>query len=841
MAWSTSIAWAVLLLSQSSLAASSQATGPIPDFASPQNGDRPKFRYWFPDARVSTDVIADDVRAIKDVGGGGLEFLSFYNYGQGPPLTNWSTYGFGTPAFKEVLRAALNASAEHGLLFDFALGPNQGQGVPSVPEAPGLAYELVYGVREIPAGQVFSGLVPPANPHFNYEPLTSFINPPQLWGENRLVSVMAADVVSSSGTGPGTTKVLEESSAIDLTDLTANGSLTWAPPAVDHFSAAGAKKMTNFWDQYLFDDDEIRELLKKAGKYSWEDSMEMMASLWWTPGFLDRFQKSRGYSAAKYLPVMFQASNSWNDYSPPYNTTYIFDIDATRTGWKYLQDYKAALNEGYKEYLQHFQDWASSLGLGHSVQPAYNLPLDMQADIPFAEAPELESLGFNEDLDLYRQFTGPAHLAGRNVISTEVGARRIGAYALTVPALVGLLQDSYAVGVNTMVIHGFPYSGDYVNTSWPGYTPFQYEFTEMWGPRMPAWMHFNDTMLYAARNTLVTKIGYTHEYVGPSNLASPNVTVSHDLLAADGPAYKALVLCSQTYITSAASADLLRFAKSGLPIIIAGSVPNTTFATDDQAAIAANMKTLVGLPSVQVISTSEFSPAYLSAKGILPRVSVSSVAGSNNGSLYTFWRHDESSGLDAIYVLNRGTLATFKLTFSVPTDTVPWELDAWTGTQTRLTVYETTSSSVTLNVALQQRQTKIFVFTRSSVGAAPSIHAVSHSNNIKSIRFTADNNLEAIIRNNQSSTITLSNGTSLTLLSPLLAPLLLWPFPIPWHPLNAWRTLPAVPSHPSLTSPMSSASQPHPTRSHYTCTTTLLNPSTTTFPTSPKSAQSASI
>lgn len=235
--------------------------------------------------------------------------------------------------------------------------------------------------------------------------------------------------------------------------------------------------------------------------------MEMMAALWWTPGYLDRFQKSRGYSATKYLPVMFQASNLWNGYSPPYNTTYVFDTDSTRTGGKYIQDYKITLNDGYQEYLRYFQDWAKSLGLGHSVQPAYNLPLNMQADIAIVEAPELESLEFNEDIDLYRQFTGPAHLAGRNVISTEIGARRIGAYALTVPALVGLFQDSYAVGVNTMVIHGFPYTGEYVQTTWPGYTPFQYEFTEMWGPRMPAWRHFNETMLYAARNTFIAKIG----------------------------------------------------------------------------------------------------------------------------------------------------------------------------------------------------------------------------------------------------------------------------------------------------------------------------------------------
>jgi hypothetical protein len=175
--------------------------------------------------------------------------------------------------------------------------------VPAVPETAGLSYELVYGVTEIRSGQTFNGSVPPANPHFNYEGLTSFINPPQLWGDNKLVAVVAAEVTASSGSGARRTRVLKESSAVELTNATVDGRLAWRPPAgsgtydlfafyerytneqncisvpdaqtwlgngswmVDHFSAAGAKKMTDFWDQNLFNDEEIQSLLKVAGEY----------------------------------------------------------------------------------------------------------------------------------------------------------------------------------------------------------------------------------------------------------------------------------------------------------------------------------------------------------------------------------------------------------------------------------------------------------------------------------------------------------------------------------------------------------------------------------------------
>lgn len=60
--------------------------------------------------------------------------------------------------------------------------------------------------------------------------------------------------------------------------------------------------------------------------------------------------------------------------------------------------------------------------------------LDMAADVPLVGAPELESLGFDESIANYLQFTGAAHLSRRNTVSTEIGAQRIGAYAQTLPA-----------------------------------------------------------------------------------------------------------------------------------------------------------------------------------------------------------------------------------------------------------------------------------------------------------------------------------------------------------------------------------------------------------------------
>ena len=51
---------------------------------------------------------------------------------------DWSKHNFGTEAFVNVFRTALEAHKAAGMVMDFALGPNQGQGVPARVDDEGL-------------------------------------------------------------------------------------------------------------------------------------------------------------------------------------------------------------------------------------------------------------------------------------------------------------------------------------------------------------------------------------------------------------------------------------------------------------------------------------------------------------------------------------------------------------------------------------------------------------------------------------------------------------------------------------------------------------------------------
>ncbi|UPK96040.1 hypothetical protein LCI18_006975 [Fusarium solani-melongenae] len=803
------------------------STQVLSGFESPSKDFRPKFRYWLPDASVDVEQVTGDIHALKSIGAGGLEFVPFYNYGFGdpksPPTNEWDVYGFGTPAFKNVFRSALKAARDDHLRFDFALGASQGQGVPVEPLTPGLAMELAYGETTVNGGATFKGAIPELNANFNF--VSGYMQEHERFGPNRLVAVVAGGIESTTNITDSSSKVvLDESSLIDLSSYTKEGYLTWRAPRkhgkyvifalyerytnqrscsgaadaqnaiangswiTDHFSAKGVALVTNFWEKHLLDKD-IRGMLKATGEHSWEDSMEMQASLWWTPDFIERFQANRGYSPIKYLPLMFHQSNSYNNHTAPYNTTYVLHpTDSSQE--KHLQDYRLTLNEGYVEYLEAYNTWAESLSLSHSCQIAYNLPLDMSGDVPVVGGPELESLGFPE-IDHSRQFVGAAHLSGRNIISTEVGAVPTGGYSLSVPSLINLFRDAFAGGVNAMVIHGMQYGGEYMNATWPGYTPFQYVYSELWSPRQPAWEFMNDTMAYTARNQLALQAGkprmdiafylykqpwsatvfyegddlrtqgFTHEYLGPENLASDEVTVTNGLLAMQGPAYRALVIYHQEYITPEAALKLVKFAQQHLPIVVYGKLPTKTIGSSGQSVVSKAMKSLKSFRNVKLVGDDKPLPEVLKSVGVHPRMSVQSKG--KTSDLYSVWRATDT--VDMVYLYNRGPKETFHLSFEVSKDKLPYRLNAWTGEQEPMFVYQRTKgdNAIRLSVSLSESQTTILAFHPAQ--AKPRLHVVSHSDNIVAVRQQDRGDIAVLISDEKASSLTLSNEKEIKILA----------------------------------------------------------------------------
>ncbi|KAJ2987274.1 hypothetical protein NUW58_g4599 [Xylaria curta] len=807
------------------------------DFVIPEVQYRPKFRYWLPDASADVDAVVQDVANIAAVGAGGLEFLPYYQLG--PQPTNWSEYGFGSEPHRIIFRAVMKAAAEHKVQLDFSVGGNQGQGVPSEPEEVGLALELAYVNVSIPASQFFNGTLPlstqPTNPELY------FMYALEEFGQQNLSIVLGMEVLAQSDSSSGTVAI---GRVIDLSDKVDRNtrSITWAAPSsdegntwrlaawyerytnqrsisggqdplnfvqngswiVDHFSAAGARKMTNFFDDYVVPEVADKGLLSRVSKYAWEDSMEMNAALWWTASFAEVFRASRGYEINTCLPFLIKK-------------TTIGQLKQCPEGCN--DDYRTVLLEAYSEYLKVSVEWAHSKGIEYRNQPAYNLPLNLLDSVSLVDAPEGESFGFDDNPDLYRHIAGPAHMAEIPVVSSECGALRTSAYSGSLRDLLWHIRRGLATGITMNVIHGFGYSGPFVNTTWPGFTTFSYIFTDMWGPRMPVWRHVNDTIAYTSRNQYLAQvgkprvdlafyqyaapfdklvyegnnledIGFTYDYIGPASLSEEIAIVKDGILARDGPAYKGLVFDNQTKITVAAARQVKTFAEAGLPIFIIGE-PNFSSpgrSRENAAIVESTMAQVLAMnKSVTVLSSASELPAALATLEVCPRVLFSD---GEAAQWYSFWRSTDEAEFAFLYNGGNRT-GTEKVTFEGVVNKVPYVIDAWTGLTRPLLLYSSEDANMIIPVTLGPDQTIIIAFIHQdsdslSIPAPPSSVATTVSSGVKSLAYVqteSGNHILAHLSSGQSS-IKLSSGKTLNYTASPPAPLQLnsWNVTIQeWH------------------------------------------------------------
>lgn len=423
----------------------------------------------------------------------------------------------------------------------------------------------------------------------------------------------------------------------------------------------------------------------------------------------------------------------------------------------------------------------------------------MRAAVPVVGVPELESNAFT-DIDMFYQYVGAAHLSGRRVISSEIGAAFSGAYSLSARDLTVLFQEALVAGVNSLVVHGMPYGGEFMST-WPGYTPLSFGFGDMWGRRLPDWSFLDNVMTYAARNQLIMqtgtpkkdvafylydepwsrtdqyklndlrsagklpmtqgflrfitdrlKKGYSYEYLGATDLASEAAKSYDRVLAPQGPGYRALVFNQQAYISPEAALKVLSLAQAGLPIISLGSLPNTTIGSLGQEVVSKTIASVSrNFSNVRVVERESSLLSALEDLGVKPRLTIRPGGGTE---LYSFWRHTER-GDDLVFLYNRGSSSTYKLAFEVGNDAAPYQLDAWTGSQSEVTVYERNERGISLAISLAAKQTTILYFSLPRNAARP--HVTGHSENVELIKRDEEGYLHALVNNDNPASITLSD------------------------------------------------------------------------------------
>ncbi|RDI87076.1 hypothetical protein Vi05172_g2907 [Venturia inaequalis] len=141
--------------------------------------------------------------------------------------------------------------------------------------------------------------------------------------------------------------------------------------AVDHFSAAGAKVITDFLEDYVLD-DESKQLFKDVGHLFWEDSVEIDGDLYWTPGLEKKFLEMYKYDLRRYV-LLLQGQNGYQT-----NWHSSWRLDTGDGGVGVIADFRNLLTILSKTYTDYMTEWGNRvLDMQFSGQWGYNFPIDM--------------------------------------------------------------------------------------------------------------------------------------------------------------------------------------------------------------------------------------------------------------------------------------------------------------------------------------------------------------------------------------------------------------------------------------------------------------------------------
>jgi len=272
----------------------------------------------------------------------------------------------------------VQSTKDNNLIIDFAMGPNQGTGVPAPIDSDGLMWDLVIFNSTVPLGGSFDAILPGWGTGTLEAAVTGRVIKSDAadlaalgllgdYAEQGTQYILAEDSITPGLLGDFTEQrtqyTLAADSLKDVTNQTRHdGYLSvqfgsskqqglhntvfaiylvhsnWRAQdgprdiggpqtpaytiaqngswAVDHFSRLGAETTTKFWEQHILQNG-TRELLMQVGNYGWEDSVEIQSNVYWTKDMRKSFHEDHGYSIAKYLPILFHGNGLGAGSNPP--------------------------------------------------------------------------------------------------------------------------------------------------------------------------------------------------------------------------------------------------------------------------------------------------------------------------------------------------------------------------------------------------------------------------------------------------------------------------------------------------------------------------------------------
>lgn len=535
----------------------------------------------------------------------------------------------------------------------------------------------------------------------------------------------------------------------------------------DHLSVAGARLTTDFWDEHLLT-PQVRQLIDQldGGTEFFEDSLELDTTTKWTWRFAEEWRDRRGYDPATSLPALAGIGREGTD--APF-----WDFPGG-LGDRIRTDYKQTFSDLYVEKrMNTFHRWARERGMTTRTQ-SYGEPIDTVYASSRSDVPEGESFGFSaffgtaDPIERFKTSIVGAQLGDAKIASTECCADFNRAWSTTMGGTgagneLWQIYQELAGGATQIVWHGFPYltapEGFGPRALWPGFSfSGANGFAESFGPRMPQWAagdirtvndHVGrlqlalrqgkprfDVSVYwqqfatpdgLLRNgNALQRAGYTNSYLSPEYLRRDDAQFKGGRLFPDKTASKALLLLDQRTLPLDTARTLRELARAGLPIVIAGALPQTIPGRDtvgDDTRLRAVVDQLLALPSVARVASVEEVPAALERLGVR-----ASAARASDAAALLSVRRQTADG-DLYYLFNNSRAAVADRV-TLEGDGAPYLLDTWTGATTPIARYERTAGGVTVDVRLAPLNATVIALSDdpAAVGAtraADAVHATA--------------------------------------------------------------------------------------------------------------------
>jgi hypothetical protein len=454
--------------------------------------------------------------------------------------------------------------------------------------------------------------------------------------------------------------------------------------AINYFDSAGVEALKDYWESYLFADPELVESIRQNGKVQmFMDSLEYSNSqggaysnnsLFWTTDMKSTFLAMKGYDVTPYLPVFLGSPGSFGIEQPTNGTVDFGGEEGRALRAKVVADLRDVQTQLYMTNLMiPLRQWLNDeYGIKLRAQISYGKNLEISQPITVVDYPETETRNQRDQTDIYRVWAGGAHLQNK-VLSSETGADDKMNYGYSLQEWLQKTYTQYAGGVNRVIWHGYASIwGPQLSVRWPGYEAGLGAIANRWGVRNPSakeYPEYNDhlgrlqTVLRAGvprvdlailysdyayqlpkrsfapagtledlkqqqhvgwqwRDLTLQDAGYTYDYFAPQYLDGGHAPFdpASGLLAADGPAYQALLIYQDSIPFDSASA-VLDMARNGLKVVVVeGAMTTTRWNDGKDAELGAIRQELLALPNVRLVANQDAAHAALQAMDVEPRV-----------------------------------------------------------------------------------------------------------------------------------------------------------------------------------------------------------------------------